>query len=151
MGLGTEPESYDMDFATPETLAASGITQPTATTEKETWWGGDLDLGSVVSEVFDKLGIGDRAASEAEDQARMEVAVATAGAQPAEKGGALPVAAPTTLLQTPPSRMSVDEDSETPWYLQYIPHMAIGGLGLGAVIVLVLAMRKKKRIGKRSW
>lgn len=156
-GLGTEP---DMDFATSEQAeeqrlwdlinqasgeAQSGdVLQPLPSelqepeqgapaAEKETWWTGDVE--GMVSSFFNKLGIGQQANSEAQDAAR-EAAGETQG--------------PTSLdqvtggNQTPSVNVDSEGDDETPWYVQYAPHMIIGGLGLGAG-VLTLAVVMKKR------
>ena len=143
-GFGTNEETFDMDFATAEDLIAAGITSPApsvpspattppATTEKQTWLPEDVE--GMFSSFFDKLGIGDQAAVEAEDAARMEAAIATAGTP-----AAAPAPPPATSLPT----TSLPTVTPEPWHQKYAPHMVIGGLGIGAAVVLVLAMRKKK-------
>jgi hypothetical protein len=96
--------------------------------QKETWWTGDVE--GMISGFFYKLDLGERAAEEAEGAAREEGAAASG---------------PTSISEVAPSaqppRVSVEDT--TPWYVQYAPHMVIGGLGLGAVVTLVLVMRKR--------
>ena len=96
---------------------------------KQTWWTGDIE--GMVSGFFSKLGIGERAAEEAEGAAREEAAAVTPG--------------PTSISEVAPSAQTprVQVEDTTPWYVQYAPHMVIGGLGLGAVVTLVLVMRKR--------
>lgn len=114
-GLRPSPFDEDGEAAAP----ASG---------KQTWWTGDIE--GMVSGFFSKLGIGERAAEEAEGAAR-EVASAAPG--------------PTSISDVAPSTQTprVQVEDTTPWYVQYAPHMVIGGLGLGAVVTLVLVMRKR--------
>lgn len=97
-----------------------------AATGKQTWWeGGDIE--GMFSSFASKLGIGQ---------------------QTPAPGAQQPAAGPTSFSQIAPDAgggpsVSVEDDSETPWYVQFAPHMAIGGLGLGAVVVLVIAMKKR--------
>jgi hypothetical protein len=97
--------------------------------EKQTWWTGDIE--GMVSGFFSKLGIGERAAEEAEGAAREAAAAAAPG--------------PTSIRDVAPTAQTprVQVEDTTPWYVQYAPHMVIGGLGLGAVVTLVLVMRKR--------
>lgn len=85
-----------------------------AQTGKQTSWPGEV--GETVSNFFSK----------------------TAGGTPG----------PTSISQIAPNvgsgpSVSVDDDSDTPWYVQFAPHLVIGGLGAGAVVVLVIAMKKR--------
>lgn len=131
---GSEP-SIDMDFATQESLEAAGITSP-ATTEKDT--GFFEDIGSAFSSMWDKMSGGDQTAIAAEDIAREEGGVAKMQMAPTTTPA--PAASPAAV---PPSA-SVVVEPERSWAAQYAPYMIFGGLGVGAVVVLVLAMRKKK-------
>lgn len=118
-------------------------------------------VGDTVSNVFNKLGIGDRAAAEAEDVARLEASILEAEDTPWEtfvetvqsvvSPSQAPATTPGAAPQSDEPTDEDDEDSETPWYQQYAPHMVIGGLGLGAVVVLVLAMGKKKTKDRPQW
>ena len=109
----------------------SPLEQPDAVAaEKETWWPEDVE--EMFSSFFDKLGIGDKASAEAQAVAR-ETAAEAAG--------------PTTLSEVAPSVVSTPsvsvEDTAAPWYVQYAPHMVIGGLGTGAFVMLVLYLKKR--------
>lgn len=144
MGMGTE--SFDMDFSSfdPTALVTTAVDQ--------------IQPGqNAVSNVFNKLGIGDQAAVDAEDVARMEAAVLEAEDTPWEsfvetvQSVVSPSQAPATSGGSSQSDESSGDEPPAPWYQEYAPHMVIGGLGAGAVIVLVLAMRKKKIKDRPSW
>jgi len=124
-------------YCCPAPAGAAPASAPEGTAEgpveKQTWWSGDVT--GMVDSFFNKLGIGDQASEQAENTARVEGAVATASVVPSPEppGPAAPGAAVQSTTTTSPR----------PWYVQYAPHMVIGGLGLGAVITLVLVMRKR--------
>jgi len=157
-GLGTEP---DMDFLTPEQVEewnssnrASGEAQSgdvlrplpselqepeqgTPPAEKETWWTGDVE--GMVSSFFNKLGIGQQANSEAQNVAR-EAAGETQGPTSLNEvtGGGQP---PRVDVEGQESSGNGDDE---PWYVQYAPHMVIGGLGLGASLMALAIIMKKR-------
>lgn len=115
----------------PGTLTPAAPGEPAPATEKETWWTGDV--GEMFESFFLKLGIGEQAGQEAQYVAR-EAAGETAG--------------PTSISEVAPSvqqapTVQVEDTDAPPWYEGYAPHMVIGGLGVGAVVILLLVLRKK--------
>ena len=109
--------------------ATTGAT--TGTTTKETWWTGDVS--GMMDSFFNKLGIGQQAAQQAESTARE-----TSGAATTTTGA-------TSLHEVAPETATAPqvEVEETPWYVRFAPHMIIGGLGLGTVVTVAVIMRKR--------
>ena len=125
-------EAVERDIALrplpPELQDQSSSGAATPATEKQTWWTGDV--GGMFASFFSKLGIGEQISSEAQDAAR-EAAGETMG--------------PTSINEVVPGmdrRPSVVVE-ENPWHVKYAPHMVIGGLGFGALITLLIVMRKR--------
>lgn len=123
---GDSPSSGDLRDLPPE-LQEIGNGAPAE--EKETWWTGDVE--GMVSSFFDKVGIGEQAAQEAEGAAR-EAAGQTQG--------------PTSISDVAPSDQAprVEIEDTNPWYVQYAPHMIIGGLGFGAALLTLVVVMKKR-------
>jgi len=102
-----------------------------AMTNKQTWWTGDID--EMFSTFASKLGIGTQIPGQpGTQQPSAGAAGPTSFSQIASDAGVSPT-------------VSVEEDSGEPWYVQFTPHLVFGGLAVSAVIVLVLAIRKRSR------
>jgi hypothetical protein len=92
-------------------------------------------IGESFVSFFDKPVVEEQVAVVAEEIAREEVAIAKGEVAPA------PASAPTAV---PAPAFTPDiVEPERSWAARYAPHLILGGLGVGAVVVLVLALGKK--------